>query len=477
MSGSGRRALAAVLAAGLLAAGVGLDTRAAADQERDFPHQEHAGLFPFCMGCHQDVAAPSRAARFPDAELCGRCHDGEELSRVDWRLEPAEPSNLRFRHADHPMDTTVNDRSVDCVTCHTASGEPRMAVEAARAGRCLSCHEHRAEEHYADAACSTCHMPLAESGLPGSRLEAIPAPASHERDDFLLTGHGEMARAGTESCATCHARERCASCHVDAGRVPEIARVPAASGRLDLPSFGAEYPTPPSHRREGWLENHGRQASRAECSACHTRESCASCHRADAPDVVDRLASAEEAPAPGVSTERKPPASHASPSFTTGHGALAAADGSSCSSCHTEATCTECHESQRRPRYHPPNFMARHSTEAYGARMECSNCHDARAFCRECHAQLGMQTEGRLGGGFHDAKPFWLFQHGQAARQSLQTCRTCHTQRDCLQCHSQTGAFQVNPHGPSFDPERAHDRNPQICFACHLTDPLRGGAP
>jgi hypothetical protein len=88
---------------------------------------------------------------------------------------------------------------------------------------------------------------------------------------------------------------------------------------------------------------------------------------------------------------------------------------------------------------------------------------------------MGMQTQGRLDPGFHDAEPFWLLRHARAARQGLESCTSCHTQRDCLQCHSQIGAFQISPHGPNFDARRAQRRNPTICFACHVSDPLRGG--
>ncbi|HSR43481.1 MAG TPA: cytochrome c3 family protein, partial [Longimicrobiales bacterium] len=76
-----------------------------------------------------------------------------------------------------------------------------------------------------------------------------------------------------------------------------------------------------------------------------------------------------------------------------------------------------------------------------------------------------------------DAEPLWLLRHGQAARQSLESCASCHTQRQCLQCHSTFGAFQVNPHGADFDARRAWERNPGVCLACHLESPFGGGQP
>jgi hypothetical protein len=122
--------------------------------------------------------------------------------------------------------------------------------------------------------------------------------------------------------------------------------------------------------------------------------------------------------------------------------------------------------------YHPPDFVLRHSSLAYGRRLECSSCHETRAFCADCHARLGMRATGRLGPGFHDAEPLWLLRHGQAARQGLESCASCHRQNDCRQCHSELGAFKVNPHGPSFDASRARERNAAACFLCHLSDPI-----
>jgi hypothetical protein len=84
------------------------------------------------------------------------------------------------------------------------------------------------------------------------------------------------------------------------------------------------------------------------------------------------------------------------------------------------------------------------------------------------------RTGGRLGRGFHDAEPLWLLRHGQAARQGLESCASCHEQSQCMQCHSALGAFKVSPHGPDFDPRRAQKRNAAICLVCHLTDPLTG---
>jgi hypothetical protein len=85
-----------------------------------------------------------------------------------------------------------------------------------------------------------------------------------------------------------------------------------------------------------------------------------------------------------------------------------------------------------------------------------------------------MVAEGRPGLEFHDAEPLWLLRHGQAARQSLESCAGCHAQKDCVRCHSDFGAFGVNPHREGFDAERAASRNARVCLECHFKNPVGG---
>lgn len=479
---SGRRGAATrwlpVAVAVLALAGAGVAAARGSGQEKPFPHEEHDGLFPMCTGCHAGVPAGERTAFYPDPESCAGCHDGRELDEVDWTGPTREASNLDFRHPQHAGRVAAGDEeAAACVDCHTPAGEPRMRVSGPRPERCLSCHEHEAEAHYVDAECEACHVPLARSGFGSGRLGRLPVPESHRREDFLASGHGEATGAGTASCSTCHVRESCTGCHVDAARNTRIAAVPAAPEGMTAPAIEARYPVPPSHRRDEFLEAHGRRLEPAECSTCHTRESCTTCHTGTTPGAAAELPSGSETTAPGATVERRPPASHRSPFFGVDHGARASAAPGTCASCHAEASCTSCHEDRQGGGFHPSNFMQRHSSAAYGSRLECSNCHSREAFCRQCHVQRGTGSNGRLGPGFHDGQALWLLRHGQAARQSLESCVSCHTQTDCLQCHSQTGAFQVSPHGPGFDPGAAADRNRQVCFACHLSDPLDGGTP
>lgn len=479
-----RAALGTVLAAvvvALLAVAVG----ARGGQEQAFPHAAHTGLFPLCIGCHEGVPEGDESQFFPEPTLCAGCHDGEELPAVTWAPpEVGGPDATIFTHPGHiEARQAAGEDRLACEECHVAEGGEPMEIERELVlEQCLSCHGHPAEQHLVDAPCTVCHVPAAETELGGEWLATLPYPADHARGDFLPAVHGTLAGAEPARCATCHTQERCTSGHVNAGSVPEIATIPRAPASLELPRYAAHYFVPPSHEAPGFLDGHGALASVESCSTCHTQNDCAACHTGQLPVVAVALPRAEEVRAPGVLLEPKAPSSHTTASFMTEHGALAGAQPTSCTSCHTRTECSDCHTGSSvevsmppelaGPVFHPPNYLARHSAEAYGRQLECSSCHNVAAFCRDCHEQAGFQTAGRLGPGYHDAEPNWLLRHGQPARQALESCATCHEQTDCLQCHSTLGAFKISPHGSDFDARRAQERNPAICFACHVEDPI-----
>jgi hypothetical protein len=446
-----------------------------ADRTPQFPHELHARMFPLCTGCHEGVETGDRAAFYPSPQLCVNCHDGEELARVEWTGPRDVPTNLVFEHAFHQAQVIrVDGQPLECEQCHTVAGAPRMVIERANAETCLSCHAHAANDHYADANCQTCHASFVRSGLPPQRLLALPMPDDHRVPGFLLEVHGDQAQANTMRCAVCHTRERCTSCHVDLENAPEILAIPAAPADWELPVYAANYPVPASHLSPQWTEQHGPVSSRAQCATCHVREDCTACHVEPVSPVIAAFPQRPQVTGPGTGIERQMPPSHASRWFARDHAGVAASQPQSCNACHTRKFCTDCHDAPARATFHPPNFTAQHANAAYAQRLECATCHETRTFCRSCHLQQGMEAVGRLGPGFHDAEPFWLLRHARAARQGLESCTSCHTQRDCLQCHSQIGAFQVSPHGPNFDARRAYSRNPVICSACHVSNPLNG---
>jgi hypothetical protein len=224
-----------------------------------------------------------------------------------------------------------------------------------------------------------------------------------------------------------------------------------------------------------WLVKHGTEVRKGpeNCTTCHTRNSCLECHIGN-PEVAKDIpvATAEN---PGLAqVQRKPPASHTG-GFRNRHGTLAAAAPQNCAACHVRSDCLSCHRADAgsgAPGFHAAGFLAKHPAAAYTRENSCSECHNTQVFCADCHKAAGLISAGRpLRGGYHDAKQFFLAGHGQAARQSLESCVGCHAERDCLQCHRATGLARFNPHGPNFDAARLKARNAEMCLACHQTVP------
>ena len=445
-----------------------------------FPHARHEGLFPLCVGCHEGVETGVLDDLFPEPATCAGCHSGAGLVRVTWTGPTRQPSNLRFEHRIHAGGVSAAGVSaLECAACHAPPAAPRMTVAPLQAERCLACHGNPPASHVVAAPCALCHEPLAESGLPLERIAALPLPSDHEMGRFVAELHGDMVAEGASRCSTCHTRERCLACHVDASR-PELALVPAAPRGMELPPAAAHYPVPESHGSVHFEAEHGalvELAGPTGCATCHTRDDCASCHLTPLPEAVTALPLRASVLAPGATLLHAAPASHAVPAFLNAHGTVAASDPEACASCHTQPFCVECHNAPQQPEYHAPDYVQRHAADAWSRNSECAACHSVPVFCRSCHLESGFGAQGRLGAGFHDAEPLWLLRHGQAARLGLESCTSCHRQQDCLQCHSQLGAFRVNPHGPDFDARRAWERSPSTCLACHLQSPFGGGAP
>ena len=468
-----------------------------------FPHDKHVKLFPTCVGCHADVTANTTAALFPPQASCATCHNGTDAKRVEWRppARPAPQGLLRFSHREHFAEADSATRQ--CASCHQETpGSPFMAVAAARPEGCLGCHEHRAASHYApDNRCTRCHVPLTQAvALGAADVAALPKPASHDARGFVAD-HAPRGELGVAQCATCHARESCERCHMNAATLREVAALGtdarvAAAMRDKAPA----YPVPDDHRREGFAEHHGpaANASGATCANCHARSSCAACHTgssgADAirrlpqpsgraqgvrltnPARLSRRAEGRTPLTPSglvfaADTGARPVRAHAR-GFLESHRFSAAASATSCEGCHTQRFCTDCHAGETRRAFHPANFVASHASDVYARDRDCSSCHNTEVFCRDCHRASGLTPRGRQAGVYHTAQSQWLLQHGRAARQELTTCATCHRESTCLRCHATTG-WGVSPHGDNFDAGRLGKRAMTMCARCHITDPRR----
>lgn len=439
-----------------------------------FDHAEHAGLFPgSCTTCHAGAAA-SGAPVWPTPTACAACHDGVVEERVEWAPPAAPPpSNLRFEHAEHRRETSD---TVPCASCHQFASAAD-SVHRSDAAQCVSCHEPGATHLTAsDRQCATCHLPLARAtALSREEVGRFPVPPSHEQADFSFEGHGALATVEgggrrppvAASCATCHAQNFCLNCHVNA---PEVAAIQALAPDQRSTVHPADFREPPSHAVAGFVDAHGGDARRdpARCATCHARPSCAACHVGPPVKAIAALPEPGPGRAVGAVIERQPPATHTL-AFTEGHGPQASASPQSCSTCHVRQQCLSCHRGEATGGdYHPADFLTRHPSAAYARQTSCADCHNVQQFCVTCHATAGLGARNTLTAGpYHDAKGAFIVGHGQAARQSLESCVSCHVERDCTSCHSAIGGRRFSPHGPGFDPERLLRRNPEMCIACH----------
>ena len=472
-----------------------------------FPHARHAKLFPTCTGCHAGVPAGDASRTFPSAASCANCHDGMIQPPVTWQ-PPARRANglLTYSHPAHAQKA----KDVGCTACHASTSAAWMMVAKAAPDQCVACHTPKASAHLADDnKCTTCHRPLTTAtALSAERVAGLPKPPSHNAAGFV-SAHGAAAKASMTTCATCHARESCARCHVDASRSPVIQTL-GADARIARAVAGKApvYPAPADHKTADFMLQHGATAKyvSANCATCHTRTSCETCHVGDgAKDVLKRMPAGADASAPGVQLRRAPRADPVNPAapvigisnaawvpqphqakdstrlvrvhatgYAKAHGRAAASGEMQCAGCHAQKFCADCHGAEKATRrYHPGNFVATHAPQAYGRETNCSGCHNAQAFCRDCHAQAGLavKNSSQRSATYHNARPQWLLQHGRAARQDLATCATCHQQTYCMQCHSQLGS-RISPHGPGFDAARMSAKNSQTCLVCHFKNPL-----
>jgi len=460
-------------------------------QQPHFDHAQHAKLFVACATCHPG-AGHTGSPMFPTAAACASCHDGIAVRRIAWQ-PPVLPrvSNLRFDHLQHAAARRQRgDTGQQCTDCHADAGAGWMLVRPPRAPQCVACHTRNTGTHLSlpDSACATCHVPLARAtALPGARVAHFPAPPSHQAPDFMLAaGHGAQAKRTVglvrvaQSCATCHARDFCFSCHVNAPETVTIQALEPDPRSLLVPHV---LKAPANHASSDFERRHGSLAlkSVASCRSCHTQESCLTCHRAELPGPVKLLYAAGPGRGPGARTTRRAPSSH-TPGWPARHGPVASASMRSCTSCHARQECLTCHKPDPASRgsYHPAAFLTRHPADAYSRASSCTDCHNTGQFCQSCHQQSGLTAKRTLLGaaGYHDGNRQFFLGHGQAARQALESCVSCHVERDCLTCHSVVRGRSFNPHGPGFDPVQMLKKNPQLCIACHGTSiPTRRTSP
>lgn len=442
-------------------------------------HPADSALIQNCSTCHSIAGTPRMTVQHAVVGQCLDCH-GLKGPHVDVASTACATCHVRL--TDAPSLTREVIARFPKPQSHSApdfllGGHGKAARVAgvasgpnAIAASCATCHSRNL--------CLTCHVNAPETPVilalalddrsPAYAMSQL-APPSHAAASWLRA-HGREAQRAGATCATCHTRESCMSCHVGApSRV--IAALPAAGpGR----AVGARMTrAKPSSHTADFRERHGAEATAhpTTCASCHARESCTSCHVGSLPAAVAAMQPGAYGGGASLIWARSKPSSH-TPAFREGHGPVASASPRTCETCHERSMCLECHrpDGSRQSRYHPQNFITRHPSSAYAREANCSDCHNPAQFCQSCHQTAGLvATSSRIGrAGYHDAFRGFSLGHGQAARQSLESCASCHAERDCTACHSATGAgFHFNPHGPGFNAARMLAKNPSVCIACH----------
>ena len=465
-----------IAAAILFLLGAVLLFKLAGAQER-FDHQKHTNLFPLCTSCHEGVETGTQADLYPAAESCNSCHDGKTERKIEWSGPKRVASNVKFAHPEHFAEA----KDDDCGSCHASKpGAKRMSVARAKAETCIACHNKDQKAagpvvHLAQTNdCTQCHTPLKDARwLSQAQIAAFPEPGTHKSGDFVRE-HKRTTAQDAQTCATCHTRESCSRCHANAQDVKVIASLGSNElvGAI-IARKQAVYPTPTDHQQAGFSDQHGTlaEAGIESCANCHTREGCQQCHSGSS--AADRIAALPQRnTAPGVNLASRTRNAHA-PGFAQAHGTTAGASGESCTSCHAQKFCSDCHQGADSKKFHPSNYASRHAQAVYANDTDCASCHNRESFCQSCHNGLGLSANGQRPTQFHNGTSIWLLQHGQPARQNLESCTSCHTQSSCTRCHSTKGGWGVSPHGSNTPSGKLADKNRPACLRCHFSAEMR----
>lgn len=209
-----------------------------------------------CTSCHDGARAPG---------TCQTCHPTAETGqiRTDF-IDPTTGDTQRLMPTNHEVAWDTRHGAVaranpdactschvedDCSSCHDAVLAEPFAVHppnfkvvhavAARSqmGECTDCHD-------LDTFCTSCHVRLEVTAIPGNRPP--PGRAVHPPgwlDATMPNNHGVMARREITECASCHVEDDCVACHRGVNPHP--------------PGFTADC--------QRWLE-----ANASACTKCHT---------------------------------------------------------------------------------------------------------------------------------------------------------------------------------------------------------------
>ncbi len=313
--------------------------------------------------------------------------------------------------------------------------------------------------------------------------------AVHVRNGVNCTVcHGDMS-AGDADALHLPTNPICVDCHKDS-HAGEADKADCLSCHQE-----EEAPTALRHLKKSLTFDHKRHLKETggQCVTCHknaatkdsartgaipTMSDCAQCHQ----PWLDELRC--EACHNNLVRYPLQPVTHQAHigDFLRRHGAEARTAVDRCSQCHTQTFCADCHDKRApvalhlqwadridRNFIHEPNFVQRHAPEARIEGPLCISCH-SESECLGCHT-----AAGRGPGGLNPHPRGWASltpgngnRHGVEARRDILSCASCHSGPGadlCIDCHA-VGRPGGSPH-PSGYSAGGRLRQDQPCVRCH----------
>ena len=311
--------------------------------------------------------------------------------------------------------------------------------------------------------CLTCHESLYDQ-TDLAAGDALPT------EKICLQCHGDKKEKG--ECASCHTdvkkakhfKQGVPSIHMSHAKHIELVKEDCSRCHTKLPGEVANQvgALAPAMAACRGCHRHEEQFQEGRCEVCHT-------------DLT-------KYPTRPVSTAF----SHA-PGFVRSHQNVARTSPETCARCHDQTFCADCHANTSHPRIeikqseaverefiHRGDFLGRHSVEARVDPVSCRKCH-GESFCADCHTSQNLTPHSASPRDPHPAGwtlPGSASFHGPAARRDIASCAPCHDQGPrtvCIDCHKVGGAGG-DPHPLGWAGRHSRDeiQTNGMCRYCHL---------
>jgi hypothetical protein len=183
------------------------------DARAGIGHCANCHTRPGCTGCHSGnagiAAGAIRALPLPKAPANGvdRAQMSSTVHGGDAKREHGALA------ASGRLDCAQCHERAQCASCHASADSrafhapnfiERHAVDVfAARGECQACHS-------TETFCRACHV---RAGVASQNMKS----AFHDAQPMWVLSHGQAARLGLETCASCHRQGDCVQCHSAAG--------------------------------------------------------------------------------------------------------------------------------------------------------------------------------------------------------------------------------------------------------------------